>query len=1187
MKIPPRGSCTLQPLNARGIGRRREFPRYAIGRCLLAIAVACLLVTSDPSAHAQEAKAPPAESLTPENVALMDALTGAENLIGMLRACGKPDAASGYEQELESLKQMRQGQYTAPAIEGGEAHFIGLDRGGPPPAGMVKGAKRFTTSYAEVHVTATGPPQVLVLHSRAPIWWSIKAGEQVPLLAVVLIGAPEQRIVDRPKGVLLLDRASRKVHNEPGLSALPLGGWVRDVTGCALTTRLGDRHFGGGPLVVGPENPAWRVQHLKSAIDRLVSNVQTDLDALPLPALRDAEFHATYFLPFAKVATSGNSPRVGGYARFGLRGPKSGSLRPLPEGVQAVSACPLGKSSVCFALNEHGDVLQVIDHQDGVPTSRAEMRKLHAPERVDAIACDSKRGRLLCATSKRRSKIMTFDFKTAEWSTLESAPEGAKGLAYAEQSDTLYALVPNERQSGRRRGGSQIYQFRGAAQVGPPIKTELDLTIDVGFPEVPRVQMFHIDGHLVVIIPPVVHREHLLAGRISVVELPTGRVAYTAIPKLQEFVPAAENVSSAVAKARAERRAEQAAPSSARANGGPHLARVVETLSQLDGKIANLRAAGKSAEAAQLVARVAHERRQLVDGIEMRSDEPEFYLVGAGTPGEVSVDVTHTSNPVVLACCATEPVKWTVRAADGVRLERLIVAGRRPQIVAAAPDGVRVENVSQGDRSENNYVTNPYRTDDAIRLERLRRQAGRPPKTVQVAPSEGTRTVTVGPSDADWVLQRAMRRLSKLLHPPSETDALLADLRKVRFRAGYRTYNPDYPGARLSLAEFTHEGPLVTSYKKLPYDASHVVYDPQDRRIFAIGRRDVYEVDPKSGEGTPMPVRDALPELSGPCALAIDVPGRQVFLASQGGEGYLYCYDLKKNVWSEISSLENQDLKALCYDPRTEYLHAIVNDRQCRLITMTRSGKVVDSTPIRVPGESFRFDSSMQLVALDRYVAVLTSQPEDSRRRPLPGNIVLFEPKSGRRLYAGLLRERPGVAHLNADEIAGLWKELAGDDAKAADAAAWKLAAGEDTAINFVLERIATIRMPDAEQIRGLVAQLDNDQFAKREAASRKLAELGPVIEGELSKYAGRGSAEARRRIASLLERFQASAASDPRARQRQGAIAVLERNASPKAIEALRKLVVMPDAPAGLKKAAEAAVKRIEAAKFTSFFEP
>jgi hypothetical protein len=111
----------------------------------------------------------------------------------------------------------------------------------------------------------------------------------------------------------------------------------------------------------------------------------------------------------------------------------------------------------------------------------------------------------------------------------------------------------------------------------------------------------------------------------------------------------------------------------------------------------------------------------------------------------------------------------------------------------------------------------------------------------------------------------------------------------------------------------------------------------------------------------------------------------------------------------------------------------------------------------------------------------------------------------------------PGPRRLGEAQLAAHWKALHGDDPVAAFRARWALVAAGDQAADYLAARLRPPKLDEAE-IRRLVAALDADRWADREAAAGKLRQLGqaaaPVLRESLK---GKCGEEARSRIEALL----------------------------------------------------------------------
>jgi hypothetical protein len=154
------------------------------------------------------------------------------------------------------------------------------------------------------------------------------------------------------------------------------------------------------------------------------------------------------------------------------------------------------------------------------------------------------------------------------------------------------------------------------------------------------------------------------------------------------------------------------------------------------------------------------------------------------------------------------------------------------------------------------------------------------------------------------------------------------------------------------------------------------------------------------------------------------------------------------------------------------------------------------------------------------------------------------------------------------------WASLIGADAAKAYRTMARL--GESpAAVGLLRERLKPADAPDAKRIAQLIAQLDHDDFAVREQATKDLESLGQQAEDALRKAAGASpSAEAARRLAGLLEKVAAGATTGERLREIR-ALEVLEGLGPPEARKLLEELA--RGAPeAALTREAKASLERL-----------
>src|SRR5262249_12143578 len=104
-------------------------------------------------------------------------------------------------------------------------------------------------------------------------------------------------------------------------------------------------------------------------------------------------------------------------------------------------------------------------------------------------------------------------------------------------------------------------------------------------------------------------------------------------------------------------------------------------------------------------------------------------------------------------------------------------------------------------------------------------------------------------------------------------------------------------------------------------------------------------------------------------------------------------------------------------------------------------------------------------------------------------------------------------AELSAEELESLWADLSGPDGVRAYRAVLRLGAAGPRGAEFLEGRLKKGTDPDERRIAQLIADLDHEEFGRREQASRDLEALGgkagPALRQALE---GRPSAEVRAR---------------------------------------------------------------------------
>jgi WD domain, G-beta repeat len=160
-------------------------------------------------------------------------------------------------------------------------------------------------------------------------------------------------------------------------------------------------------------------------------------------------------------------------------------------------------------------------------------------------------------------------------------------------------------------------------------------------------------------------------------------------------------------------------------------------------------------------------------------------------------------------------------------------------------------------------------------------------------------------------------------------------------------------------------------------------------------------------------------------------------------------------------------------------------------------------------------------------------------------------------VWKARLPEAGEGARLGDEGLKKAWDELADEDAAKAWQALRRLAAVPGEAVPFLRTRLEPVKPAQAEETRALVADLDSEDFRRREEAARKLEALGARAEPALREaLKGTPTAEQRRRIEGMLGRLEGASAPASAAEVREvRAVAALRLAGTDEARRLLREL--------------------------------
>jgi hypothetical protein len=144
------------------------------------------------------------------------------------------------------------------------------------------------------------------------------------------------------------------------------------------------------------------------------------------------------------------------------------------------------------------------------------------------------------------------------------------------------------------------------------------------------------------------------------------------------------------------------------------------------------------------------------------------------------------------------------------------------------------------------------------------------------------------------------------------------------------------------------------------------------------------------------------------------------------------------------------------------------------------------------------------------------------------------------------LRAQPAAASTTAAQLARLWDWLRQEDARGVQRALRELTATPRETVAFLKERLRPVAPADPRHIAALVADLDRNEFARRDRAMAELEKLEHLAAPALRQaLVGKTSLEFRRRVEQLLEKLKRWT---PERLAELRALEVLERIGTPEA---------------------------------------
>jgi WD40 repeat protein len=266
----------------------------------------------------------------------------------------------------------------------------------------------------------------------------------------------------------------------------------------------------------------------------------------------------------------------------------------------------------------------------------------------------------------------------------------------------------------------------------------------------------------------------------------------------------------------------------------------------------------------------------------------------------------------------------------------------------------------------------------------------------------------------------------------------------------------------------------------------------------------------------------------------------------------------------ELQRFENPDhlqINFLVFSPDGRTLAAAGTDENGQ--TQTGTVRLWETATAKVRVDFTAHRGTISALAFSPDGRVLASGSDDT-------TILLWD------LTGKLNADVRGAVRPKPAEFDALWKDLNDADAAKSYRLVQRLAAYPEEAVALVNAKLPPAKPLDAV-IDKMIAQLDHEEFARREQASKFLAEVGKAAEPALTKaLAGQSSPEKKRRLAELLEALKLARPTPEMVRPTR-ALEVLERLGTPEARQLLEELG-KGDKNAKLTQDAKATLKRLGA---------
>ncbi|MBY0552413.1 MAG: protein kinase [Candidatus Obscuribacterales bacterium] len=437
------------PVERTGESRKSAFSKIAVicSACLLVIAgvvgIALLNPTrtdeaSEPIARISTvAKFPPLpdsrEPVVTDDVSeLLRQFGVIQNRANLLSAEGKSAEADDMQSQLNSFKELYEGQFTNPSDRSTELQMVGVYG---PTSGRWDSKNG---PVVNVHVTYTGAPIVLALTAYESVIWKLSVDPGVRIKQVVTSGYYRQKVDGLPPGVPVWSSSYEERRDTPEANgrkpffyaySKSEGSFHKAVSALKVMLNLNLRTFqgqysaDGKTIIVGPSDKIWRAQQVLYRMRDLYAKANVKVNQTLDHMLNEFSFEGVYRTGMFD----------GGVAKFVGANPLKSTARPC-GGVRAVAR---DKDGELFGITDHAFVK--VDEKGGGKEVKTPI-ELPRISWACGLAFDSKRNCFVIASLGGEGFLHRYYPRTKNWDVSSLDNLDLCGLAYSPEDDCLYGI---------------------------------------------------------------------------------------------------------------------------------------------------------------------------------------------------------------------------------------------------------------------------------------------------------------------------------------------------------------------------------------------------------------------------------------------------------------------------------------------------------------------------------------------------------------------------------------------------------------------------------------------------------------------------------------------------------------------------------------------------------------------------